>query len=49
MADRKSDLGAALTGLVVGSIALLILVLGVVKITSATAEDHAKSPPAATH
>lgn len=47
MAEQKTDLGAALTGLIVGSIALFILVFGVVKLTSASFQNHSTTAPAA--
>lgn len=48
-AHRSSDLGAALTGLIVGAVALFILVFTIVKLTNASfAEEHAATPaPAA--
>ncbi|CAN5667414.1 hypothetical protein BH23GEM1_BH23GEM1_08400 [soil metagenome] len=49
-AHRSSDLGAALTGLIVGAVSLFILVFTIVKLTNASfAGEHAPSPaPAST-
>ena len=47
---RSSDLGAALTGLIVGAVALFIIVFTIVKLTNASFadEEHAAAPAAAT-
>ncbi|HUR91239.1 MAG TPA: hypothetical protein VMY38_01050 [Gemmatimonadaceae bacterium] len=48
-AHRSSDLGAALTGLIVGAVALFIIVFTIVKLTNASfAEEHAAAPAATT-
>jgi len=44
--DPKADARAAFTGLILGAIALLILVYGIVKWTASRFEGHAP-PPAA--
>lgn len=42
---RSSDLGAALTGLIVGAVALFIIVFTIVKLTNASfAGDHEAAP-----
>ena len=48
-AHRSSDLGAALTGLIVGAVALFIIVFTIVKLTNASfaGEQHATAPAAA--
>ncbi len=47
-AHRSSDLGAALTGLIVGAVALFIIVFTIVKLTNASfaGEHEAAAPPA---
>ena len=47
-AHRSSDLGAALTGLIVGAVALFIIVFTIVKLTNASFADeaHAAAPAA---
>jgi hypothetical protein len=46
-AHRSSDLGAALTGLIVGAVALFIIVFTIVKLTNASfADEHAAAAPA---
>ena len=47
-AHRSSDLGAALTGLIVGAVALFIIVFTIVKLTNASfaGEAHATAPAA---
>ena len=48
-AHRSSDLGAALTGLIVGAVALFIIVFTIVKLTNSSyAGEHAAAPAAAT-
>ena len=48
-AHRPSDLGAALTGLIVGVVFLFIIVFTIVKLTNASfAEEHAAAPAAGT-
>ena len=49
-AHRSSDLGAALTGLIVGAVALFIIVFTIVKLTNASFADeaHAAAPAATT-
>ncbi len=47
-AHRSSDLGAALTGLIVGAVALFIIVFTIVKLTNASfAGEHEAAAPAA--
>ena len=47
-AHRSSDLGAALTGLIVGAVALFIIVFTIVKLTNSSyAGEHAPAPAAA--
>ena len=47
-AHRSSDLGAALTGLIVGAVALFIIVFTIVKLTNSSyAGEHAEAPAAA--
>jgi fermentation-respiration switch protein FrsA (DUF1100 family) len=45
--DHRGDARAAFTGLIVGAIALLILVYGIVKWTASRFEGHAPPPAAA--
>ena len=47
---RSSDLGAALTGLIVGAVFLFIIVFTIVKLTNASfaGKEHATAAPAAT-
>ena len=49
---HNPDMRAAYMGLIVGAVALLIIVWGIVKLTSASFDDHAAAPgapaPAAT-
>jgi len=46
-AHRSSDLGAALTGLIVGAVALFIIVFTIVKLTNASfAGEHEAAAPA---
>jgi uncharacterized protein (DUF983 family) len=49
-AHRSSDLGAALTGLIVGAVVLFIIVFTIVKLTNASfaGEEHVTAPAAAT-
>ena len=49
-AHRSSDLGAALTGLIVGAVFLFIIVFTIVKLTNASfaGEEHAAAPAPAT-
>lgn len=49
-AHRSSDLGAALTGLIVGAVALFIIVFTIVKLTNSSfaGEHEAAAAPAAT-
>lgn len=48
-AHRSSDLGAALTGLIVGTVALFIIVFTIVKLTNASfAAKHEAAAPATT-
>ncbi|MGI8618228.1 MAG: hypothetical protein ACR2L6_03950 [Gemmatimonadaceae bacterium] len=48
-AHRSSDLGAALTGLIVGAVALFIIVFTIVKLTNASfAGGHEAAPAAPT-
>lgn len=44
-AHRSSDLGAALTGLIVGTVALFIIAFTIVKLTNASFADE-KNPAA---
>ena len=51
---HSTDLGAALTGLAVGAIAILAIVLGIVRLTNASFAAHkegaaAEHAPAGTH
>jgi uncharacterized protein (DUF983 family) len=44
-AHRSSDLGAALTGLIVGAVALFIIVFTIVKLTNSSyAGEHEAAP-----
>ena len=46
---RSSDLGAALTGLIVGTVTLFIIVFTIVKLTNSSyAAEHAAAPAATT-
>lgn len=46
---KSSDLGAALTGLIVGAVALFIIVFTIVKLTNSSyAGEHPAAPAAAT-
>ena len=48
-AHRTSDLGAALTGLIVGAVALFIIVFTIVKLTNSSyAGEHAAAPAGTT-
>lgn len=47
-AHRSSDLGAALTGLIVGAVALFIIVFTIVKLTNASFADEAHAAGSAT-
>lgn len=47
-AHRSSDLSAALTGLIVGAVALFIIVFTIVKLTNSSyAGEHVAAPAAA--
>lgn len=48
MAARKTDLGAALTGLVLGASVLFLLLLTIVWLTNRHFEGREKAEPAAT-
>jgi len=48
-AHRPSDLGAALTGLIVGAVVLFIIVFTIVKLTNSSyAGEHEAAPVATT-
>lgn len=46
---RRSDLGASLTGLVVGAVVLFALLFSIVKLTNAKYAGHEAGAPAASH
>jgi hypothetical protein len=46
-AHRSSDLGAALTGLIVGAVALFIIVFTIVKLTNSSYAGEHETPAAA--
>ncbi len=47
-AHRSSDLGAALTGLIVGAVVLFIIVFTIVKLTNSSYAGEHEAAPAAT-
>jgi len=47
-AHRSSDLGAALTGLIVGAVALFTIVFTIVKVTNSSYAGEHEAAPAAT-